>query len=713
MFEAVLEVKSLSHRGAVQTDKLEAANFLCPTFVTIQQRLIAETRDIPLLRLRAVMEYDEAQYNIPLPKKNSDASPWLFNPKECIFDGVYVACGDDLSTGDKEVIIALVLALGGNWDAEITDRTTHFVTALDNNEKAKEQSDLIRVLPHWIDTCAQLKRPLDEGIFRFPNPTVQTDCMYDGKIKKSAPPKQHLKFTHGMNLAEHLMALAPVFGLLDGFQFRIDDDAPNPQIIRRLIESSGGKVVNEFTPPKAPYNTVNIYICQYRDASFYSEYLGSGDAVVVSPLWLYYILHKKSCISPLQNIFHHPLPAQTLYKDNYSIAITNYVGESRQYLQFLIESLGAKYAPALNAETDSLVACQAAGPKYEAAMEWDLLAVNHIYLEHCYAEYNLFTPAKIRYLTYQQGGSLLPTVGQQALNLTVLRRLDAETSHSDTRLRSKRVNNESITEATTSFAPPQKRPRPAAAVSSLASQPSAAEKPATQSLPAMLQYRLLITGVSEFKRLRQVQALIRAAPNWEMTEDPLTATHVVARGIYRTAKLLASLAHAPTYLNVSFLAASADAGALADPADPRFTLHDEETERALGRRLPEILARARVFHTQGGLLQGYTFHLTGGIKGGFEVIDGLIRVHGGNPSVHLIKATSRIAEDCIPSRVVVGTSGEITEKVIMVTIPEQTAFLRAFSKHVPNGLCFSGEWLLTCILKMELDLDESHTLKAL
>jgi hypothetical protein len=701
----------LGSRGAVQTDNLEAADFLCPTFVTTQQRLIAEARDIPLLRLRAVMEYDEVQYNIPLPKKNSDASPWLFNPKECIFDGVYVACGNDLSAGDKEVIIALVLALGGNWDAEITDRTTHFVTALDDNEKAKERSDLIRVLPHWIDTCAQLKRPLDEGIFRFPNPTVQTDCMYDGKIKKSAPPKQHLRFTHGMNLAEHLISLAPVFGLLNGFEFQIDEDAPNPQIIRRLIESSGGKVVNKFTPPKAPYNTVNIYICQYRDAPFYSEYLRFGDAVVVSPLWLYYILHTESCISPLQNIFHHPLPAQTLYKDNYSIAITNYVGESRQYLQFLIESLGAKYAPALNAETDCLVACQAAGPKYEAAMEWDLLAVNHIYLEHCYAECNLFTPARIWYLTYQQGGSLLPTVGQQALNLAVLRRLDAETSHLDTQLRSKRANNESTTEATAFFGPAQKRSRPATAVSSLASQPSAVEKPAKQTSTGVLQYRLLITGVSEFKRLRQVQALIRAAPNWEMAEDPLTATHVVARGIYRTAKLLASLAHAPTYLNVSFLAASADAGALADPVDPRFALHDEETERALGRRLPEILARARVFHTQGGLLKGYTFHLTSGIKGGFEVIDGLIRVHGGNPSVYLVKATSRIAEDCIPSRVVVDTSGEIIEKVIMVTIPEQTAFLRAFSKHVPNGLCFSGEWLLTCILKMELDLDESHTLK--
>lgn len=651
-----------------------------------------------------MVDYNEVQYNIPLPKKNSEASPWLFNPKECIFDGVYVACGNDLSTGDKEVIIALVLALGGNWDAEITDRTTHFVTVLDNNEKAKKRSDIIRVLPHWIDTCAQLKRPLDEGIYRFPNPTVQTDCMYDGRIKKSAPPKQQIRFTHGMNLAENLMSLAPVSGLLDGFEFRIDDDAPNSQIIRRLIESSGGKVVNKFTLLKAPYNTVNIYICQYRDAPFYSEYLCSGDAVVVSPLWLYYILHTESCISPLQNIFHHPLPVQTLYKDNYSIAITNYVGESRQYLQFLIESLGARYAPALNAETDCLVACQAAGPKYEAAIEWDLLAVNHIYLEYCYAEYNLFTPARIRYLTYQQGGSLLPTVGQQALNLATLRRLDAETNHLDTRLRFKRTNNESTTE--TSFGPTQKRPRPATVISSLA-----AEKPATQSPLAMPQYRLLITGVSEFKRLRQVQALISAAPNWEMTEDPLTATHVVARGIYRTAKLLASLAHAPTYLNVSFLTVSAESGTLADPADPRFALHDEETERALGRRLPEILARARVFHAQGGLLQGYTFHLTAGIKGGFEVIDGLIRVHGGNPSVYLAKATSRIAEDCIPSRVVVGTSGEITEKVIMVTIPEQTAFLRAFRKHVPNGLCFSGEWLLTCILKMELDFDESHTLK--
>lgn len=706
----------LNTRGAVQTNNLETTDFLCSTFVSPQQRLIAEARDIPLLRLRAVLDYDEIRYNIALPKTNSELNPWLDNPKDNFFDGVYIVCGEDLSKSDKEIIIALVLALGGSWDIEITNRTTHFVTTVDNNEQAIKRPDIIRVLPHWIDSCAHLRRPLDEGIYRFPNPTVQSDCIHDGKIRKSAPPKQQLKFTHGTNLAHHLISLIPVPGFLNGFEFLIDSDAPNSQIIRRLVESSGGKVVDKFMPPKAPYDTVNIYICQYRDASLYSEYLRSGDAVIASPLWLYYILTTESYISPLQNIFHHPLPAQTIHHSNYTISITNYVGESRQYMQYLIGSLGAKYAPALNSETNCLIACQAAGPKYEAAMDWDLLAVNHVYLEHCYAECNLLTAARVRYLSYQQGSSLLPTIGQQTLNLAVLRRLDTEMTQSATLLYSKRKSH-SDTIDTTTAEPVQKRPRPATIAQSITSNTVSFTNQTLEnvnsnikSMSTVSQYKLLITGISDFKRWRQLEALVDATPNWEMTEDSVTATHVVARGIYRTSKFLESLEHAPIYLNVDFLTASVDAGAIADPTDSRFMLQDKETERSLGRPLPEILARARVFHMRGGLLQGYTFHITSGIRGGFKVIDRLIRIHGGNPSIHLSKPTSRISENCVPSRVISST-GEISERIFMITVPDQVKFLRAFKKYVPNCLSFSCEWLLTCILKMELNLEESHSIE--
>ena len=68
------------------------------------------------------------------------------------FSQVVLSCGD-LPEGDKDAIIAGVLAMGGLYSSPLTKLVTHIATLTTNNEKcslaAEKMPKCNIVLPHW------------------------------------------------------------------------------------------------------------------------------------------------------------------------------------------------------------------------------------------------------------------------------------------------------------------------------------------------------------------------------------------------------------------------------------------------------------------------------------------------------------------------------------------------------------------------------------
>lgn len=177
------------------------------------------------------------------------------------------------------------------------------------------------------------------------------------------------------------------------------------QTIHGLITTGGGTIV-------ATSQECDWFVCQYRDGPEYVRAAQQGK-IVGSLAWLYFIIFTNQWTDPLRRLLHYPVPKGGMAEfKGLKITISNYGGEARTYLQNLLKAAGAEVTGSMRQDNTHLITARKSGDKCEAAADWNLPMVNHLWVEESYAKCELQNLANPRYIHFPPRTNLGEVIGQ-------------------------------------------------------------------------------------------------------------------------------------------------------------------------------------------------------------------------------------------------------------------------------------------------------------
>ncbi|KAK6189478.1 hypothetical protein LQW54_013220 [Pestalotiopsis sp. IQ-011] len=321
--------------------------------------------------------------------KPAQLRPFSPDPK-LFFSDVVLSVADDVPPTDEESIIGAAMAMGGVDSENITKLVTH-VCALDmNNDKCRiVQSRNLKckiVLPHWFDDCFKLGKRIDEGPYMLPDPEIITARPED---EVAVPASQHLEGATSARPqwlptpADSMAGARPKLTVFEDKAVMLSWDLAITnrlrEIVQGLIEGGGGKITESV-------DECDYFICQYRDGEQYvcASHAGKG---VGNLSWLYHLISNNTWTSPMRRLLHYPIPRNGIpgFKD-LKITVSNYGGEARIYLENLVTAAGATYTKTMKADNTHLITARNNSEKCEAARDWNICMVNHLWIEESYAK---------------------------------------------------------------------------------------------------------------------------------------------------------------------------------------------------------------------------------------------------------------------------------------------------------------------------------------
>ena len=192
------------------------------------------------------------------------------------------------------------------------------------------------------------------------------------------------------------------------------DIAPHlRETIERLISSGGGAIAKNV-------NDCDMFICQFREGDDYRQAARSGKDVGNLP-WLYELFTRNRWTSPLRRLLHYPIARQGLPGfSKFCISLSNYNGEARSYLENLAKAAGCEFTKTMKMENTHLITAHPFSDKCEAAKEWNVHMINHLWLEESYAKWEMQTLTNPRYTYFPPRTNLGEVVGQTPIDKAAL-----------------------------------------------------------------------------------------------------------------------------------------------------------------------------------------------------------------------------------------------------------------------------------------------------
>ncbi|KAL9094331.1 MAG: hypothetical protein Q9165_003472 [Trypethelium subeluteriae] len=399
--------------------------------ISLYTHIIATTSDFP--------DYDNAADSlIPVVtptwiehslQKQKRSNTRNFTPDPSLFFSDVVLHCADIPEGDKEAITGGVLAMGGTYSANLSGAVTHIVALTEDNsecERAKDKNlPCMVVLPHWFDDCLKLGKKIDERPYTFPDPEI-LNPKYSGPVLKHKENQDAFvpsRTTDSEGLPEGVFPASQpspscrALNIFSGQNVKLSQDLDIGGRLRGtlegLIRSAGGNVTNNIS-------SADTCVCQYRDGPDYIHASQAGKSVG-SLLWLYHMLKKNTWTNPMRRLLHYPVPRNGMdcFRDC-RISISNYTGDARTYLQSLIEASGARFTRNMSQNNTHLLTAHTLSEKCEAAREWNVNVVNHLWLEESYAKCQVQTLSNPRYTHFPKRTNLGEVVGKTGIDREVL-----------------------------------------------------------------------------------------------------------------------------------------------------------------------------------------------------------------------------------------------------------------------------------------------------
>ncbi|SJK97533.1 uncharacterized protein ARMOST_00785 [Armillaria ostoyae] len=283
-----------------------------------------------------------------------------------LFSGV-VACSADLSPPDAETLSAGITALGGQWRLGMTRDVTHLFAVSCSSDKYKtamEYQEVTRIniiLPHWFDDVVRLGMgSLDTAIYQWPDPAFLKDTQQSNlddakKIRKLDPNKKVLYKT---------------------------------ALLRPDSDISGIPVKNAVRAGKT----------------------------IGTLAWLFNVQATGTLSRPLDQLLHYPIPRKPVEGfSSHIITITNYTGETRDYLKKLIDAMGASFTANMSGANTVVIAAYQTGVKVTKAQAWSIPVVNHTWLEDCFIKWRNLTVGLEKYIGFAPNMDFSQLLGRRGL----------------------------------------------------------------------------------------------------------------------------------------------------------------------------------------------------------------------------------------------------------------------------------------------------------
>ena len=185
-------------------------------------------------------------------------------------------------------------------------------------------------------------------------------------------------------------------------------------IVDDLITSSSGEMTDDV-------EECDMFICQYRDGVEYTR-AAKLCKDVGNLSWLYHLITTDQWSSPLRRLLHYPVPRNGIPGfEGLKITLSNYGGEARPYLMNLIKAAGATYTKTMKAENTHLITARDNSEKCEAASDWGINMVNHLWMEESYAKCAVQPCTNNKYTHFPSRTNLGEIIGQTFFDERVLR----------------------------------------------------------------------------------------------------------------------------------------------------------------------------------------------------------------------------------------------------------------------------------------------------
>lgn len=185
--------------------------------------------------------------------------------------------------------------------------------------------------------------------------------------------------------------------------------------IEDLIDSGGGSVTGSVYK-------ADIFICCYRESLDYRIASRAGKDVG-NLSWLYFLITHNKWTSPLKRLLHYPVSRDGLpgFK-NFRISLSNYNGEARIYLENLAKAAGGEFTRTMKEDNTHLITAHTVSEKCDAAKEWNIHMVNHLWLEESYAKWQIQTTSNNRYTHFPTRTNLGEVVGRTSIDKDAVER---------------------------------------------------------------------------------------------------------------------------------------------------------------------------------------------------------------------------------------------------------------------------------------------------
>jgi hypothetical protein len=154
------------------------------------------------------------------------------------------------------------------------------------------------------------------------------------------------------------------------------------KILKELVVAGGGNIVDNL-------DEADVYVCHYRDGAEYVQ--ASQDGKEVGNLsWLYHLITYNYWTSPMRRLLHYPIPRGGVPGfEGLIISVSNYTGDARLYLENLVKACGAEFTKTMRQDNTHLITAHTKSEKCDAAREWNIEVVNHLWLEESYAKFKM------------------------------------------------------------------------------------------------------------------------------------------------------------------------------------------------------------------------------------------------------------------------------------------------------------------------------------
>lgn len=608
----------------------------------------------------------------------------------------------------------------------------------------------LQALMYRFDDCIKLRRRLDERPYLLPNPTVlegKVDVVQNVKTNFAFKPIEYyntssvneLPKRSGIFLGQRFF-LSHYLGVSVGLR----------QALESLILGSDGLVTKSL-------EKANVLIGEYREGDEYVTASREG-YTVGNIAWLYAMFSTGKYINPVRNLLHYPVCRTGLEgMQGKIISVTNYTGDARIFLQKLIEASGATFTRNMRQENTHLIAARDSGEKAQAARDWDVTMVNHLWLEESYRDWTVHAEANERYISFPPNSNLMEIIGTTSIDLDAIRNFFEDDSTRNTHTTSQPVfdapgkplssapdqqdadrstNGEHLSPRYQTANPTDSRAVTPSSTASRKAKMEASAKLHESIVPDLNQYeeerqdrsggkrrqrkptsdkigsppkrskpeekerdqklvRLVITGwVGKFDTDSQETC---ESIGIELTDDYASCTHLAAPAIQRTEKFVCAIARGPIVVNLDWIRECLRQRKVIETS--KFLLKDPDGEQKYGCVLEESLGRAR---KGSGVFGNCVIYVTPSIRGGTETMARVIQSNGG---------VCRVAEG---RRSLAGLKNS-NDRLFLISTPEDTALWGRFQRraailHARVHL-YSTEWVLVSVIRQTLLLDNAYALE--